>query len=195
MPFSQITRADIAHDVLLWVEARNRGSGATETVGLHTGAEPREFDPEGTGDRLYYGAGALIDVAPMEFVPGLLVQRQRLSLGGLTTEVEQLVRGYDVRQAPATIHVARLNPLSGAVLGFDRAFKGFVDGVSISEPEQGGNATLDVTLVSEMRALTETQPDKVSDEAHQRAETNDRWLRYADTSGTVSVFWGQRKQR
>lgn len=195
MAFSQLSRTDIAHEILIWVEARNRSTNAVETMGLWTGLDVRSFDPEGTGDRLYFGAGAVIEVPPLEFVTGVTVQQQRVRLGILTPEVEQLVREYDMRQAPVEIHVARQNPLSDSTLGYDRLFRGFVDGAPLSEPEQGGNASLDVVLVSQMRSLTETRPDRVSDEAHRRAYPGDRWLRYADVSGVVPVFWGQRKQR
>ncbi|MFE3839657.1 hypothetical protein ABNX41_21770, partial [Rhodobacteraceae bacterium PA1-206B] len=49
---------------LLWISARNRTSGAVETLGLWTGEDHQSITVGGQS-RTYYGAGAVLGIDPV----------------------------------------------------------------------------------------------------------------------------------
>ncbi len=177
---------------LLWVEARNGQTGATEALGLWTGDDNQTFTIDGQS-RSYYGAGGLISLSDLVYEAGTNVRMQTVSLGPLTPEVEMLIRGYEPRLAPAEIHLAIFDPDTMQLLDTERRFKGWVDSAPINTPKLGGNAVCEVTLASSSRAGTQTLALKKSDQS-QRLRGGDRFRRYADISGAVPVWWGEKKE-
>lgn len=118
---------------------------------------------------------------------------QSIGLNILTPEVELLLKGYDARQAPCEVHVARFDPETGALLDISRVFKGWVDSMPVKEGGKGQPSSMDANLASNARQLTRKVPSRVSDAAHQRAQPGDRIFRYNAVSGAVEVFWGQKR--
>ncbi len=174
---------------LLWIRAKNRDTGATETIGLWDGDDHGQFTVDGNV-RTYYGVGALLGVPDLTARAGLEVWQPEVSVSGIAPEVEIALRGYEPKLAPVEIHRAFFAPAEGTLLGSPvRIFKGWIDGVSIPTPEEGGDATASITLASNSRGLTRVIPAKKSDEAYQR-RSGDRIMRYADIGGTVKVRWG-----
>lgn len=185
-------RAGLVARVLFWVRAKNRDTGVEEAMGLWTGADATDFDIDGES-RKYYGAGALLGVEPIVMQTGLTVRMHRVSLSPLAPEVAQLLRGYEPRMAPVEIHRALLDPDShDLVAPPHRVFRGWIDELKITTPAQGGRAKAEVTLASASRALTRTLSLKKSDES-QRRRADDRFNRYADVSGNVDIFWGEKR--
>jgi hypothetical protein len=174
---------------LLWIRAKNRDTLATETIGLWDGDDHAEFTIDSVV-RQYYGAGTLLAVPDLTARAGLEVWQPEVSVSGIAPEVEIALRGYEPKLAPVEIHRAFFHPDQGTLLGSPvRIFKGWIDGVSIPTPEEGGDATASITLASNSRGLTRVIPAKKSDEAYQR-RSGDRIMRYADIGGTVKVRWG-----
>lgn len=189
MTYPTISRGPQANEVLLWVEARNRSTGAPERMGLWTGLEDQAFNVGGEL-RTYQGAGAVLDIPALVSQVGLAVQMQTASLAIVTEEVQTLIRGYDARQAPVEVHLARFDPETDALQSIDRVFTGWLDRAEIMSGQIGGNASLTATLAPSSRALTRTVAVKRSD-ASQRNRDGDRFFRHADVSGAVAVWWGQ----
>ena len=192
MSFSAIPRGPVSHAPLIWIVARNRDTGAPETMGLWTGSSDRTFTVEGEV-RSYKGAGQILDIPPIQSRMGPYVQMQTIGLAAASPEVAQAIRGYDSKAAPVEIHVARFDPETDALLGIDRAFKGGIDTVSIETPakgEPGGAVTAE--LASAARDLTRPLTHKISDES-QRQRSGDRFLRYADIAGMVERWWGTKR--
>lgn len=196
MTVSQIARGDTCHHVLVWITARNRSTGLDETAGFWTGGEDATFTVAGQA-RLYYGVGHVLEVPPIKSRPGV-IQMQELRLSATSPEVEAVMRGYDPRLAPVEIHVARLNTETGALLGIDRAFRGFIDRAprQIPAKNQSGSAWT-ISLVSGMRSLTRRLTIKRSD-ASQRVRklpggADDRFFRWADVAGKVERYWGMER--
>lgn len=194
MTISTIPRGDTLHQALVWISARNRATGAVETAGFWTGGEDLAFTVEGQV-RPYFGIGQVVRVPPILSRVGGVVQMQELVLSGNSPEVEAALRGYDPQLAPVEIHVARFNPLTGALLGIDRVFRGTVDKAPRQIPAKGGEGTeWTLSLASGMRALTRTLTTKRAD-ASQRVRRlpdgrEDRFFRFADVAGSVERFWG-----
>lgn len=186
-------RTGLVARLLVWVVARNRGTGLPEALGLWTGLEARAFTIGGAA-RTYQGAGGLMNVPPIQMAGGLAVRMHRLALSPISQEVIDLVRTYDARFAPVEVHRALFDPVTGALVDEPhRLLKGFVDEVEETTPEAGGEAGLEVVVASSARLLTRRLALKRSDET-QRLRGGDRFRRYVDVSGEVDVYWGERRE-
>jgi hypothetical protein len=101
------------------------------------------------------------------------------------------VRQHDPRNAPVEIHRALFDPETLQLIAEPhRLFKGWIDKLKDTRPEEGGQATVELSLVSTARALTRTLTARISDASQQR-RSDDRALRYADVAGEVDVAWGE----
>lgn len=192
MTYPVVPRGPLSIDILLWVSARNRSNGQTETMGLWTGYDVTSLTVEGEA-RTYFGAGTVLSVSDIVSQMGTNVQMQSARLNILTPEIEQLILGYDARQAPVEIHLRRVDPETGAELDVTRCFKGFVDRAPIGQGPKGGTSAIEASLASSARMLTRRVALRRSDASHRRAHPGDRFFRHAAVSGTVPVWWGQVK--
>jgi hypothetical protein len=182
-------RTAIVSRVLVWFQARNRDTDAVETLGLWTGGDHRVMTVEGQS-RTYYGAGNIIDLPPITYKVGVDVRIWRLGISPITDEVKQLVRSYDPRFAAVQVHRVLFDPATRAMLDSPhRVLSGFVDEVDLGTPAAGGEASCYLSIATSARALTYGLPNKNSD-ANQRRASGDRFLRWADVSGSVQVWWG-----
>jgi len=180
---------------LVWVSARNRSTGATETMGLWTGDDHQDFTIGGVV-RSYFGAGSVLALEPITMATGLDVRMQRLTLAPVAPEVETLIRGYDVRLAPVEIHRALFDPVTQALIAEPlRTFLGWIDSVSIPTPVVGGQASIEVTLASLGRSLTRSLALKQSDGTLRLRAPDDGFRKYAALSGTVDTVWGENRAR
>ncbi|KHQ51258.1 hypothetical protein [Mameliella alba] len=192
MTYPVVARGALALEVLIWIEAKHRETGTPQAMGLHTGLEDRAFVIDGD-QRTYTGAGAVLEVADLVSQVGLGVQMQTAGLALVTDEVQQLIRGYDARQAPVEMHLARFDPETNALIEITRVFKGWLDEATLREGVKNGEASLSARLASSARALTRRVPLRRSDEAHRATHAGDRFFRYADVSGAVGVWWGMKR--
>lgn len=180
---------------LIWVVARNRTTGGSETMGLWTGDDHQDFVIGGV-TRTYYGAGGVLTLEPITMSVGLAVRMQHLTLAPVAPEVETLIRGYDVRLAPVEIHRALFDPLTRALVAEPlRTFKGWIDSLTLPTPVVGGQAAIEVTLASSARALTRALALKQSDETLRLRAPNDGFRRYAVMSGSVETVWGEHRAK
>lgn len=177
----------VSVDVLIWVEARNRSTGATETMGLWTGLDAQDITIDGTA-RTYYGAGTVLSVEDIVSQAGTNVQYQQAGLNILTPEVEELIRGYDARQAPVEVHIRRLNAETNAVLSINRVFRGFLD--QAKETRSQTTSGLVGEMASSARSLTRTIALYKSNASQQRAHSGDLFFQYAGVSGATNWWWG-----
>lgn len=176
---------------LVWIEARNRSTGATETAGFWNGLDERQFTIDGE-TRTYVGAGALLGVDPVVATVGLEVRMHRLSLSEITEEVAQAVRGYDARLAPVEVHRAAFDPETNEVIGTPhRVIKGTVDSIKIPEGTEGESEPMTLTVADAGRSLTQTLSLKKSDATQRSISATDKGRLYAAVSGAVKVFWGR----
>lgn len=175
--------------LLLWAVPKNRLTGAPEPVGIWTGSDARSFTIDGA-PRPYAGAGGILQIAPIVSAVGTDIRTQRVTLSGVFPEVLEIIRQHDPHRAPCEIHRAVYHPETLQLLDVPhRLFKGWIDKLKDTRPEEGGMATVELSLVSTARALTQTLTAKISDASQQR-RAGDRALRYADVAGEVEVAWG-----
>lgn len=185
------TRPDaIRVHTLIWLSARNRATGGVEAVGFWDGLDPRQIDIGGL--RTYVGAGTLIGLDRITYGTGLDVRMHTITLAAISPEVEQAIRGYDARFAPVEVHGLLVDPLHNTIVGAPwLALRGWIDEVAIRQPAVDGEGGVDLKIASAARALTRTLSLKRSD-ASQQLRSGDRFRRYAEISGSVSVAWGEK---
>ena len=177
---------------LFWVRPRDRATGLRAGMGFWTGEEDATFTIGGE-ERLYRGGGALKSIDPIIMQAGLVVRMQRVALSPLFDEVNLLLRGMDAWRAPAEIHRALFDPLTGGLIDVSkRLWKGVIDKAPIQTAAIGGESKVDVTLASAAESLTHGLTLTRSD-AVQRQRGDDRFYRYKDVSGSVSVSWGEKR--
>ena len=174
---------------LVWMGARNRQSGAQEWAGFWTGDDDLNFTIGGDA-RLYYGAGAALDVEPITQEVGLQVRMQTVRLS-MTPEVDQAVRGYDPSLQPVEIHRAVFEPVTMALVAEpELAFAGTVDGTPIEEGPMGGISSVALAIASKARSLTRLIPVMKSDAALRDRASGDAFRRDVSESQQWSVPWG-----
>jgi hypothetical protein len=183
-------RAGIISHHLVWVRARDRTSGAVSPIGFWTGDDHRDFTVGGAS-RLYYGAGGLLALDQIVQGVGMSVRQHQVSLSAIAPEVEVAIRGYDVRLVPCEIHRAEFDTASGNLLAApEMVVDGEVDAVTINTPQEGGEASVTMRVLSNAALLTRPLPIKRSDESLRARAPNDAFLQYAKISGSKGDPWG-----
>lgn len=180
-------------EILIWVSAKNRTTGAIETMGLWTGPDHEEFSIRGEA-RTYYGAGNLLQVPPIQAVIGLEVRTIQVGLAAISPETEMLIRGYDPRFAPCEIHRAEYDDDGNLLADPERVYKGWINGAPIVTPAQGGTSSVSLDVVSNSRMLTRFGSVTKSDQV-QRQRQGDRFRRYASLAQDATIYWGEKKER
>jgi len=198
----ELDAAEIAHhaaregtDVrtLVWIQAKNRSTGALEEMGLWTGDDHQDFIIDGV-TRTYHAAGTILDVGAIISGTGLEVRMHTITISHLAPEVVQLIRGYDVRLAPVEIHETVRDLSTGNPVAAPRpVFRGFVNEAPITTPKVGGTVSASLVIASAVRSLTRGIPLLRSDAALRERSATDGLRQYADTSGEVGVWWGEIK--
>jgi hypothetical protein len=183
-------RSPLAARLLVWIEGRDRDTGAVQPIGVWTGAGDLEVTVSGA-QRTYRGGGAVIEIAPIQSLSDLSVQMQRVVLSALAPAVELAIRGTDPRLVPIEIHALHRDPVDRGFLGLDRLFRGRIDKTVIEFAGENEEATVTITAASHARRLTRGLSLKRSDES-QRLRQGDRWARYAAV-GLVRSWWGQER--
>jgi hypothetical protein len=185
-------RPGIVSQLLVWIEAPRVGETVTETIGLWSGEEDLTVTIDGVS-RTYQGAGTLLQSEPIRAAAGLSVRVHRLMMAAVAPEVEDLIKGYETRFAPVEMRRALFDPETRQMVSEPhRIFRGMINEVEFQRAEPGGIPACVVDVVSETRALTRTLASKKSDATH-RQRAGDRFRRYGDIAGSVSVYWGEKK--
>lgn len=188
------TRAGQHRYTLIWIKARNRDTGAVEAAGFWTGPYDQAFVVDGE-TRSYIGAGAALDIDDIPGGTGLDIRYITARLA-IVDEVEDVIRGYDPRLAPAEIHTVAFDLSTGNLISAPRRiFKGAVNETPITVPVEGGDAFLEVTLASSARELTRTLPLYRSDGEMRRRSGTDRFREHVSTTGIRQVAWGEAQVR
>lgn len=181
----------------VWIEAKNRATGALETIGLWTGDEPVTVDvisgtTGGLVSRSYIGAVNLV-VPSIPRVANLTNNRIAISMSQIADTAQLLVREYEPRLARVEIHDGLIDPATRALVSAPEiTFIGVVDGTPIATPAVGGEGAIEMDLVSDaMAMLTRTNPAKRSHEHQKRRSASDTFAVYAGTVGEWQIWWGE----
>ncbi|WP_347268185.1 hypothetical protein [Paracoccus sp. (in: a-proteobacteria)] len=184
------SRAGFIGHILVWFQARNRTSGAVETIGFWTGADHADFSI-GAETRTYYAAGAMLGMDPIQRETGLKVRSQRISFSQVSAEVIQLVRTYDPRHAPVEVRRALFDPASEALVDTPHVIlRGYVDSLKLPTPAKGESANITVEIATAGRALTRPLARYRSKATLLARAPADGFRRYASVADVGEVKWG-----
>lgn len=187
-------RGGIATRVLAWIEARNRTSGTIEGLGLWSGGDTQTFTLTDAWSgslvtRPFQGAGALLSLGSIRHEAGLNVRPVSVGLSVVSPAVIEAVRVYDVRGARVQLWELTLDPETGLAAGAPEArYKGYVNKAPLPRPVPGGDASLELSLVSTARLLSIPYPRRKSD-AEQQRRSGDRLRRYKASAGSIDLPW------
>lgn len=180
---------------LIWIEAQNRDTGATEASGFWNGMMDRDFAIGGV-TRNYTAAGSLLNVGTIKGGIGLRVRMHEVQLSSVPPEVRDAISLYDVRLAPVEVHRVYFHPEKNIVIGDPvRILKGEINELEIPIAADGGNGPVTLRIADAVRGLTRTLTQRKSDAAQQVIDPDDRGREYATISGAVDVFWGVKNSR
>lgn len=176
----------------LWVLAKNRDTGAAQSMGLWSGDEDFATSVQapdgGTVSRTYLG-GCNLSVEGIQYVADLTDNPITISMSQIADATQQLVRGYDVRLAYCEIHATTLT--GGALTSPPQLqWVGIVDEAPIATPSVGGDGNISFSVRSEiMSMLTAINPAKSSDAHQKRRAAGDRFSEYASVIHSRRVQW------
>lgn len=184
-----LAAGDVKLRHLVWVAARNRETGATETLGLWNGDQSEVITIDGEA-RTYIAGGSVLGIEDIDYRVGTEERMRTLRLSPINEAVEMAIRGYDPRFAPIEVHEAIYNPATDRFTAQPhRTIRGWIDDLQINRAEVGGESSVDVRVATAMRAGSRYAGVKKSFE-HQKRRSGDAFRRYSDISGSVEVNWG-----
>lgn len=200
------SREGIAPAYFLWIKAKNRTTGAPETMGLWSGwdavnAEVLDPDTRLPVTRPYQAGGSIVGWPAIPLETGLVVRNVRIRLSQINDAVQNAIRGYDAKHAPIEMHMGFFDPHSMIPVGpAIPVFIGRVNGAPITTPAAGDEGSIELVGVSDTRELTRVNPLKRSDEMQQRRVVSgvpDRFRRYSDVAGgwLQNIHWGEAKAK
>ena len=127
-------RQGIVVRTLFWVEAKNRTTGVTETIGIWNGEDVQQFVIN-SDVRTYYGAGSFINFGELVQESGLNIRKLVANVSPLSPEMQTLLRTYEPKFAPVQVHLAFYDPENMTLIAAPfRVFKGWIDTMSINTP-------------------------------------------------------------
>lgn len=187
-------RKDLIVRQALWIEARNRSTGAAETIGLWTGDADISVTV-GAVARTYIGAGGLLELPEMSIGVGLDVRSYGVTVSAIAPEAQQALQGYDARLARCDIHSLFFDPEApNTLLSVPvRKFVGWIDAADMIEGRDG-SFVANLTLVSQARGLSVAVQAFRSDATYRAQRADDAIGRYASVADTP-VYWGQARER
>lgn len=180
----------------LWIEGKNRETGAAESIGFWNDLDTVTVTVISgeTGlpaARDYVGSGTLISADAIPLVSDLTIRTIRIRLSQIDEGVAQAIRGYDPRLAHVEFHRGLFDPDTRNLVAPPLPhFLGRINAAPIQTPPAGSDGSITLSVVSHSRELTRTNAAKKSDETQKR-RSGDRFRRYSDVAGEWNVPWGQ----
>ena len=142
----------------------------------------------------FAGSGTLIRRSPIVLAADLSVRTVTVTLNQTDAAIDAYVRGYDLKNAYAEIHIGIFSPATHALIGdLVPQFSGFVDGCRIETPARGGSGSVELRLVSHTRELTRVSTAVRSHEDQLTRNPSDNFFQYAGIMGSVELFWGMQR--
>jgi len=187
----------VARD-FLWLVARDRSTGANFSYGFWSdvGDVSAPILNPNTGlaeTRNFEGSGTLIQISDIPLVANLTVQTITISMNQIDPAVENIVRGYDLKQAQVEVYRGLFSPVSRQLVApAVNRFIGYVDQVEIKTPKEGEEGGITLTCASHSHEFTRYNPSTRSHEDQKLRDPNDDFFVDASTVGEWEHFWGQK---
>lgn len=188
----------VARD-FLWIVARNRSTGAPESVGFwsdvgNVTAEVLDPNSGQIKSRAFYGSGTLIAISDIPYVTGITVQSVQIDMSQIDEIVEQAVRLYDLKQARVEIYRGLFDPNTRQpVAPAEPRFVGFVDEVNVKTPSENDAGSTTLTCKSHTQEMTRSNPDTRSDASQKLRDPTDNFYQDTVVVPDWELWWGSEK--
>ena len=181
---------------MIWIEARDRATDAIHGIGFWQGEAVEaiwvtDMFTGAAAQRTFYNQG-ILEIGSVRNETGFGVKAVAVSLSAISPAVEQAFRGYDPRGCQVQVWKRSYNPDTRKPLGVEPFFKGFVNTAPITRPEPGGEATIEVEIVSTARMLTIASGVKKSHQAQLARAPADKFRQYKAKAKTFDCAWGMK---
>lgn len=174
---------------LIWLVAKDRGTGAPEPLGLWTGADHEDIEFGGV-TRRYYGVGGVLGLDPFISQAQGHEQTWAFRVSSLHEQVIEAIRIYDARLARIEVHSWYFDPLTQNPLADPvRELRGTVMEIDLPTPPEGGEAIATVTCVPDAWRLTRPLTLKRSASALLSRASGDGLRRH--NGSRAQVAWGE----
>lgn len=142
--------------------------------------------------RDFYGSGNLVKISDIPLVSNLSVQNVNIELSHLASNAEELIRGYDVRQAVVQIFRGLFQPGEGRMVepAFPR-WVGFVDSVEVVTPSENSEGSNNLTCASHTQEVTRANTATRSGASQKQINANDTFYDDAASTPEWKIWWGQ----
>lgn len=179
------------------VEARNRTSGAVETLAFwsddHDVTLP-VLDPltGATVQLACIGAGGLAEYGAIPATCDLSVEELSIHLDPNSPAI-QLLRTYDVKFRPITVWSALFSVENRQIVeAAEVDFYGLIDNVEIRTPTENDEGAAVISCVSDAQEMSREEPAKRSDaDQKKNRDPDDDFYQYANVAGKWEIFWGK----
>lgn len=188
-------RAVVPRD-FVWFTVRNRATGLPFSEGywsdLWTVSADVLSPVAGQVTRTWYAAGSLIQIGAIIRSANPVVQTVEIELSQIDDRINALVRDYDARQGRVEVYRGLFDPATRALVspGIPR-FYGFVDGVEIVTPAEGGTGSVKLTCRSHTQEFSRSNPATRSDADQRRRSATDNFYQDVSLAGDLEIWWGQ----
>lgn len=189
----------VARDFLS-IKARDRDTGAAAWD--HQWSDVGEItinviDPDtgGTSSRTFYGSGTLTQVSDVALVSNLTVQNVTITMSQVNDRVEELVRGYDCKQATVQLFRGLFDPVTRALVApAVPRFVGYVDSIVITTPTEGESGGVVLTCASSTQEMTRSNPDTRSHQSQILRAAGDTFYKDSAVVSNWVMFWGKNSE-
>lgn len=173
----------------IWCEARDPDTGLPAPAGFWDDIGDVELD-----GRVYHGSGGVIAVSSLSAGGDLTIPGLSITLSGIDTTVNLLVRGKSIGQAPVSVRIGMFDVASHVLIPpLFPLFIGYIDDCTISTPEAGGNGEIVFTCESTSRALTRRATGTRSDATQKQRDPTDGLYLYAGAQRHKPLYFGKKE--
>jgi predicted Zn-ribbon and HTH transcriptional regulator len=152
------------------------------------------MDPDaGSADeRIFEGAGGLIEISDIPLVSNITVQTVTVKLSQVVDRVNTLVRTYDAKQAPVQVFRGLFDSVTRLMVApAECRSAGFVDKIEITTPAENEEGGVVLTCVSHTQEMTRYNPDTRSDVSQRLRSATDNFYQDTASVGDWEFFWGK----
>lgn len=188
----------VARD-FLWIKARELVTGVPFSYGFWSDvgdvqAQVLNVETGLAVTRNFEGSGSLVQISDIPLVANVTVQNVSISMSQLDPGVENIVRGYDLKQAGVEIYRGLFDVDSRQLLvpALCR-FVGFVDVVTIKTPKENDAGSIELSCASHTQEMTRANPDTRSNDSQKKRSATDNFYQDVTSVGEKVFWWGSKQ--
>jgi hypothetical protein len=122
------------------------------------------------------------------------VQTISVSMSQLDPAVENIVRGYDMKQAKVEVYRGMFSRASRQLVApAYNLFTGYVDNATITTPKENDVGSIELSCVSSSQEFTRFNPDTRSHDSQLLRGSTDAFFKDSTVVAEWSHFWGTAK--